>query len=109
MSRKPILAAALAISIAALSLPGAAEAGHRRHRHGDAAAAAAIGLGVGVILGSAFSRPRHYSDRRYDQPVRYGLRPWTRAWYNYCSDRYRSFNPRTGYYLGYDGRYHFCD
>ncbi|WP_119307986.1 BA14K family protein [Cohaesibacter haloalkalitolerans] len=25
-----------------------------------------------------------------------------------CSERYRSFNPRTGYYTGYDGRKHLC-
>ncbi|GGB04722.1 hypothetical protein GCM10011491_36020 [Brucella endophytica] len=34
--------------------------------------------------------------------------PWTRGWYNYCVRRYRSFNPRTGTFLGYDGQYHFC-
>ncbi len=34
--------------------------------------------------------------------------PWTKPWYRYCSDRYRSFNPRTGTYRGYDGQEHFC-
>ena len=34
--------------------------------------------------------------------------PWTPGWYAYCEDRYRSFNPGTGYFLGYDGDYHFC-
>jgi hypothetical protein len=37
-----------------------------------------------------------------------GFEPWSRSWYNYCSDRYRSFNPNTGTYRGYDGRDHFC-
>lgn len=37
-----------------------------------------------------------------------GVEPWTPEWYDYCSARYRSFNSRTGTYVGYDGRSHFC-
>jgi hypothetical protein len=37
-----------------------------------------------------------------------GLEPWTRGWYQYCSARYRSFNPSRGTYRGYDGLNHFC-
>jgi hypothetical protein len=49
----------------------------------------------------------------YPYPYGYGvypgyLQPWTPQWYSYCSATYRSFNPRTGLYKGYDGRYHFC-
>jgi hypothetical protein len=33
---------------------------------------------------------------------------WTQAWFQYCSGRFRSFNPQTGNYLGFDGQYHFC-
>jgi hypothetical protein len=33
---------------------------------------------------------------------------WTQAWFQYCSNRFRSFNPQTGQYLGFDGQYHFC-
>ena len=29
-------------------------------------------------------------------------------WYDYCSDRYRSFNARTGTFTGNDGEQHFC-
>ena len=35
-------------------------------------------------------------------------RPWTRAWVRSCSKRFRSFNPRTGYYRTYSGRLVFC-
>jgi hypothetical protein len=113
MSIKTTLVAALTASIVALSLPGAAEAGHRRHHHrNDAGVAAAIGLGVGVIVGSAFSQRPNYDryDDRYDRPVsyRHGPRPWTGEWHRYCGYKYRSFNHRTGYFLGFDGRYHFC-
>lgn len=34
--------------------------------------------------------------------------PWTPEWQSWCSSSYRSFNPRTGTFRGYDGRDHFC-
>lgn len=37
-----------------------------------------------------------------------GFEPWTRGWYQYCTARYRSFNPKFGTYRGYDGLNHFC-
>ena len=50
-------------------------------------------------------RARTYSTR----PVNYGRpKAWTRAWYRYCSNKYRSFNPRTGYFTAYSGRKRFC-
>ncbi len=36
------------------------------------------------------------------------LEPWSPGWRAYCEDRYRSFNPQTGTYRGYDGLDHFC-
>ena len=36
------------------------------------------------------------------------FKPWTPEWYDHCRAKYRSFNPRTGYFFGYDGKYHFC-
>ena len=36
------------------------------------------------------------------------LEPWTQGWYDYCTQRYRSFNAQTGTFRGYDGRDHFC-
>ena len=96
------------------------------HRHydwdddGDRAAAAIFGFGVGAILGGALSGPHYYAPSYYYQPAprvyyqpapvvgTHGLAPWTPEWYAYCQSRYRSFNPRTGYFLGFDGEYHFC-
>jgi Ni/Co efflux regulator RcnB len=55
--------------------------------------------------------PRHsYRQKRRYQHSRHtgGYEPWTKGWYNYCDNRYRSFNPRTGTFRGYDGRDHFC-
>lgn len=124
---KPI-AATLALTIGAVSIVSTAEARHRRHHHGgdhgDAVAAGIFGLAAGALLGSALAQPRY---RYYDYyepapvyapgppviydpaPVYYARpEPWTPEWYAYCDSRYRSFDPRTGYFRGYDGEYHFC-
>ena len=126
------IAAALALSIGALTFAGTAEAGDRRHHRSNVSpyATGAIGFAAGAILGSALSQPRYYSEPRYyaepryyyepapvyvaPRPVyvqpsyTYVAEPWTPGWYSYCGERYRSFNARTGYYMGYDGQYHFC-
>ena len=46
----------------------------------------------------------------YSQPKVYYKRPkaWSRSWYRYCSKRYRTFNPRTGYYFYKPGRKRLC-
>jgi hypothetical protein len=98
---------------------------HHNNNNGDAWAAGAVGLAAGALLGTALAQPREpeviyrdYDDGYYRRPVqayqeapRYygGAQPWSREWYRYCSDRYRSFNPETGTYRGYDGRDHFCN
>lgn len=49
-------------------------------------------------------RPRYYEPPpRHAPPVRRD--PGRIDW---CVWRFRSYDPRTGYYLGYSGRYHFC-
>jgi len=44
----------------------------------------------------------------YARPVRTAVEPWSPQWARYCSYRYRSFDPRSGTYIGNDGRSHFC-
>ena len=125
-----ILSAAIAATTLA-TLPAANADEWRHHRHhgnGDAVAAGVLGLAAGALIGGALanSRPSYgyygpgYDDyyrpapvrRYYAQPQvvyadRYA-RPWTRAWYEYCSDRYRSFDARSGTFIGNDGEEHFC-
>lgn len=36
------------------------------------------------------------------------IEPWTPAWHDYCRARFRSFDSRSGTFLGYDGNRHFC-
>lgn len=74
-----------------------------RHRdRGNAAAALGLGLVIGAVTAGAIASNRApaYSGR--------SLEPWSRDWYRYCDNKYRSFNPRTGTYRGFDGRDHFC-
>ena len=93
---------------------------HRRHHNNDALVGGALGLATGMIIGGAIaSQPRYEERRVYVEPDYYPERrviyreapsyePWTQSWYRFCSQRYRSFDPNTGTYVGYDGREHFC-
>src|SRR5690606_22423117 len=92
------------------------------------------GLAIGAIVGGIASQPstssrvyidppyrptyepypvyRTYEAPRYVQqrPAYYsgGLQPWTPSWYQACNQRYRSFDPSSGTFMGYDGHRHFC-
>lgn len=45
----------------------------------------------------------------YDDAVGGGMaEPWSEAWFDYCRSKFRSFDAKTGTYLGYDGQRHFC-
>jgi hypothetical protein len=41
-------------------------------------------------------------------PDRIGCAPRTRAWYDRCAARYRSFDPNSGTYVTYSGQERFC-
>lgn len=82
---------------------------------------AAIGGGAGAVGGAiheshAWQSAYNHAYRRcmnasYRAPVRAGHRrpkPWTAEWYDYCAAKYRSFNPETGRYRTYSGKYRRC-
>ena len=98
---------------------------HRDNNGRDAVIGGALGLATGVIIGGALASQPRYSEPRYVEPDYYpepeprviyrrqpvytpSYEPWTQSWFDYCSQRYRSFNPRTGTFVGYDGLEHFC-
>ena len=100
---------------------------HAKRRHNDdGSTAAAIILGItgAAIIAGALSNsnpgtvyetypaPNAFPPAPSGGPkvITYGstLEPWTRGWYEWCDDHYRSFNPETGTYRGYDDRDHFC-
>jgi hypothetical protein len=111
---------------------------HNRHDNtGAIVAAGALGLIAGAVIAGNANRSQPVYDDYYDyelQPRRvyrqdygqdyyrpapvqrrvvyresYAIEPWTPEWYSYCSDRYRSFKPRSGTFTGYDGVERFCE
>lgn len=63
-----------------------------RHRHsGGAAAAGIIGFAAGAIIGGALSGGGYGS-----------------SYHGACAGKYRSYDPGSGTYLGYDGYRHRC-
>lgn len=79
---------------------------------------AAVGaLGGGVVGGSAWKKQYNaayvdcMTNRRpvaaKPQPV-YLPPVGSKQWKQMCSQKYKSFNWDTGYYLGYDQQYHLC-
>ena len=123
------IAVATALSVGALTLATPAEAGRSGR---NLAIGAAIGLGAAAIIAGSHRR-NHYYDYGYQPrpyyyapprrtyyysppPVAYvpapayayAPAPWTPAWYNYCSGRYRSFDPRSGTFQPYNGPRKLC-
>ena len=73
--------------------------------NGGAAAAAGIaGLATGAILGGVLSQPRTV----IEEPVYGGYPAYGGDAVAYCAQRFRSYDPASGTYLGYDGRRHPC-
>ena len=73
----------------------------RGYDPGAAVALGIIGLAAGAIAGAALA------------PAPYGVAPAPYGvgdpnWIAYCSSRYRSFDPISGTYLGFDGYRHYC-
>lgn len=55
--------------------------------------------------------PRGHRYRGQPQRVPHtktGLAPFTPQWTAYCARKFKSFNPHTGTYLAYSGKYRFC-
>jgi hypothetical protein len=62
------------------------------------------GLAAGALIGGAIA-----SQQAAPPPPPYAAAPvGDESWMAYCSQRYRSFDPASGTYLGYDGRRHMC-
>jgi BA14K-like protein len=68
------------------------------------------GLLGGAIIGGALAAPYYYGEPYYYPPAAYGpgYYPAPGSDSSYCASRYRSYDPATGTYLGYDGVRHPC-
>ena len=128
--KSTILSAALAATTLTALAPAEAGGGwHHHNNSGDVVAAGVLGLAAGALAAGALAPPYRPVYDYYDGPVyaapppppvrryyvepraayyRGGLEPWSPEWYRYCGDRYRSFDPNSGTFVGYDGREHFC-
>jgi hypothetical protein len=96
--------------------------GYYRHRGwnaGGAAAAGVAGLAAGAILGGALAQPRYYDYGQgytvvqpapvyVDPPTTGTVYGGASADVSYCMQRFRSYDPASGTYLGYDGLRHPC-
>ena len=101
--------------------PGAVQArpyagrgdGDRWGHHRDGFAGAAAGFAAGALLGGALAaQPGYYNppaDDYYAEapPDAYPVEA-DAATVDYCFRRYRSYDPRSGTYVGYDGYRHPC-
>ena len=126
----PADAAPVPSSVAVLKSAGATALTDVRYR-GRGGAGVAAGIATGLILGGIIaSQPRYYGygpgyygyyggppplfygPRVFYPPGHYGplVGPGYDGgdWMSYCFSRYRSFDPATGTYMGYDGRRHVC-
>ena len=101
-------------AVLATAQPAAARPWH--HWHGGfwpgAVAAGVVGGAIAAAT-SPFWGPDYYG--YYGAPYPYGPGPYAYApgpvgggGVAYCEAHYRSYNPATGTYLGYDGAYHQC-
>lgn len=64
-----------------------------------------LGLATGAIIGSAIAAPYYYAP---PPPVVYQYGPGNSDAVAYCMQRFRSYDPASGTYLGYDGLRHPC-
>ena len=113
----PVAAAPLSPASSTMTIAAGADAIQVRGRGhgGDAGAAVAAGVAGLIIGGIVAGQQRDYYDGPYYRRGYYGPAPIYGApverapgWEAYCFSRYRSFDPMTGTYLGFDGRRHYC-
>lgn len=84
--------------------------GHHRHHRGGFWPGVGIGFGIGssyAYYGGGYYDPYYYSDGYYDDST-VAVVPGGGDDAAYCAQRYRSYDPASGTYLGYDGLRHPC-
>lgn len=109
---------ALAATLAtALAMASPATAAWRGHGHGGwrgVGIGAGVGFATGALVGSALAAPYYAGAYGYG-PYAYDYDgPYEEAYRAggaddaYCAQRFRSYDPRSGTYMGYDGVRHPC-
>jgi len=104
--RTKILAGIAAVAIAASSIAiTPAQARWHHHWHHGGWGGPLAGFAAGAIVGGALAAQEPYDGPYYGGPA-YAYAPGPSV--AYCEARFKSYNPATGLYLGYDGSYHPC-
>ena len=67
---------------------------HHRHHDGFPFAAGIVGFALGSALANSYSAPRYYGGGDSQDA--------------YCARKYRSYDPYSNTFMGYDGRRHYC-
>jgi len=70
-----------------------------------------VGLATGALVGSALAAPYYYDNGYYAAPPAYPAEAYPAQSGGdeaYCMQRYRSYDPASGTFLGYDGLRHPC-
>jgi hypothetical protein len=108
MKTRFALAAVVGTALTLAAAPAEARWRGHHHHHGWGWGAGA-GFAAGALIASALTaRPYYYyggPTYYYDEPA-YAYAPDDAE--AYCEQRFRSYDPRSGTYLGYDGRRHPC-
>jgi BA14K-like protein len=116
---KQVSSGAEVLGGAAIGAVGGAIIGGLINGGKGAGTGALIGGGTGAVGGAVTHSQRYQEAYNYAfyncmnqqqaaQPAGGGMQPWTPAWYQYCSSKYKSFNANTGYYTTYGGQQKFC-
>lgn len=102
-----VAAAVLGAGLLLASAPANARGWHHGWHHGGWGYGAA-GFAAGALIGSAIAAPPYYYG--YGPPA-YAYEPapgYPGDAEAYCESRFRSYDPSSGTYMGYDGRRHPC-
>jgi hypothetical protein len=100
------LAVAMTGATALATSPASAQRWHH-HRSGGWWGPAA-GFAAGALIGSALTAPRYYYGPGYGYYDDYAYEAPGGNAVAYCMQRFRSYDPASGTYLGYDGERHPC-
>jgi len=85
---------------------GMGRSGQRWRGYNNDLGTAIVGGAIGSIFGNWFNQPEpQVIVVPQEMPE---MQQFTPAWYQYCSMKYKSFDPQTGTYMGYDGLRHAC-
>ena len=112
--RMKLIAGALVAATALTAVAAPAQAQWRGHHRGGNGGAIVGGLLAGALIGGAIASSQRgyygpgYAPGYYAPPPAYYAGPPGGDAVGYCLSRFKSYDPGSGTYLGYDGYRHPC-